>query len=531
MSNKDSNTTGLTSPIFQERVNYKPFQFPWAYDLWKTQMQMHWMADDVPSWKEDIDDWKHKLSSDEKELLTQILTFFTQGDVDVAGGYTKKYMPLFYHPELIMMMSIFASTECFDKETELLTSEGWKNVSKITEKDLLADYNQTTQQISFNKADKIVKTPYKGIMHHYLSETTDICVTPNHNLILMHPSTRKVEKKKSEQGKWGRNYLYPRAGFVENESRVSEEELDKLRLLIAIAADGCLRGLTPQGNIEHRTCDIHLYKKRKIERLQSLLIKNGIKKEPIEKGDGSKTFTFLVPESINLIEIKDLSFIKLAELNLYDLTELAHEIIFWDGSIQENTKQRYFYSTNKNAIDKFQAICVLSGLSSHISVNKLKGSVSTLNNKTIKSTKDCFVVSSGSSFWKTYPHRIKKDYDDFVYCVSVPNQNIVSRRNDKVAITGNSNHIDAYSKLIETLGFPESTYSKFLEYKDMADKHNYLWDSQDLGDPVKNIAFDIAKFSAFSEGLQLYSSFAILKSFELVNKMKGMAQIVTWSVK
>lgn len=200
-----ASTTGLTSPIFQKRNVYKPHNYPWAYTLWETQMKHHWMASDVPNWKEDIDDWKNKLSSNEKELLTQILTFFTQGDIDVAGAYTKKYLPIFHHPELVMMMSTFTNAE--------------------------------------------------------------------------------------------------------------------------------------------------------------------------------------------------------------------------------------------------------------------------------------------------------------------------------------ANHIDAYSKLIETLGFPESTYSKFLEYKDMKDKHDYLWDTVDLGDPVKNIAFDIAKFSAFSEGLQLYSSFAILKSFELVNKMKGMAQIVTWSVK
>jgi ribonucleoside-diphosphate reductase beta chain len=202
--NQLENTTGLTSPIFQGRNVYKPFKYSWAYTLYNNQQVAHWLPSEVPSWKDDISDWNTKLSEDEKYLLTQILTFFTQGDIDVAGAYCEKYLPLFKHPELRMMLTCFACAE--------------------------------------------------------------------------------------------------------------------------------------------------------------------------------------------------------------------------------------------------------------------------------------------------------------------------------------ANHIDAYSKLIETLGFPDSTYSNFLEYKDMAEKHNYLWDSIDLGDPVKNIAFDIAKFSAFSEGLQLYSSFAILKSFELVNRLKGMCQIVSWSV-
>lgn len=195
----------LNSPIFQNRSVYKPFQYPFAYDLWKIQEQAHWLADDVPSWKEDVEDWRHRLTNDERHLLTQIFRFFTQGDIDVSAAYRHKYLPMFQHPELAMMILSFANAETI--------------------------------------------------------------------------------------------------------------------------------------------------------------------------------------------------------------------------------------------------------------------------------------------------------------------------------------HVDAYSKLIETVGMPETEYSAFLDYKEMAEKHEFVWGEVDLGDPVKNLAFDIAKFSAFTEGLQLYSSFAMLKSFELVNKMKGMSQIVTWSVR
>jgi ribonucleoside-diphosphate reductase beta chain len=41
----------------------------------------------------------------------------------------------------------------------------------------------------------------------------------------------------------------------------------------------------------------------------------------------------------------------------------------------------------------------------------------------------------------------------------------------------------------------------------------------------------MAVFSAFTEGLQLFASFAILLNFPRHNKMKGMGQIVTWSVR
>ena len=89
-------------------------------------------------------------------------------------------------------------------------------------------------------------------------------------------------------------------------------------------------------------------------------------------------------------------------------------------------------------------------------------------------------------------------------------------------------HIAAYSHLIETLGMPESTYSEFSEYKEMQNKHDYI---QKLsGKSAKNVAQQIAAFSAFTEGMQLFSSFIMLLNFPRHGKMKGMGQIITWSI-
>ena len=90
-------------------------------------------------------------------------------------------------------------------------------------------------------------------------------------------------------------------------------------------------------------------------------------------------------------------------------------------------------------------------------------------------------------------------------------------------------HIAAYSHLLDTIGMPEIEYSAFLQYKEMKDKFDYM---QNVS--MKNrrdIAKTMAMFGAFTEGLQLFASFAILMNFPRFNKMKGMGQIVTWSVR
>jgi ribonucleoside-diphosphate reductase beta chain len=92
-------------------------------------------------------------------------------------------------------------------------------------------------------------------------------------------------------------------------------------------------------------------------------------------------------------------------------------------------------------------------------------------------------------------------------------------------------HIAAYSHLIETLGMPESTYNEFLEYQEMRDKHDYVTELSSKNGTLASTATHIAVFSAFTEGMQLFSSFIMLLNFPRHGIMKGMGQIVAWSVR
>ena len=93
-----------------ERATFKPFNYPWAYDAWIKHEQSHWLHTEVPM-NEDVNDWKSKLNEAEKGFLTNIFRFFTQGDIDVAGGYVNNYLPHFPQPEVRMMLMGFAARE------------------------------------------------------------------------------------------------------------------------------------------------------------------------------------------------------------------------------------------------------------------------------------------------------------------------------------------------------------------------------------------------------------------------------------
>ncbi len=90
-------------------------------------------------------------------------------------------------------------------------------------------------------------------------------------------------------------------------------------------------------------------------------------------------------------------------------------------------------------------------------------------------------------------------------------------------------HIAAYSHLLDTVGIPEVEYEAFLNIKEMRDKYDYM---QGFGTETKeDIARTLAMFGAFTEGIQLFASFAVLLNFPRFNKMKGMGQIITWSAR
>lgn len=89
---------------------YKPFRYPWAYEAWLKQQQLHWLPEEVPM-ADDVKDWRQKLTAAERNLLTQIFRFFTQADVEVNNCYMKKYSQVFQPTEVQMMLSAFSNME------------------------------------------------------------------------------------------------------------------------------------------------------------------------------------------------------------------------------------------------------------------------------------------------------------------------------------------------------------------------------------------------------------------------------------
>ena len=92
-------------------------------------------------------------------------------------------------------------------------------------------------------------------------------------------------------------------------------------------------------------------------------------------------------------------------------------------------------------------------------------------------------------------------------------------------------HQRSYALLNDTLGIPEKEYSVFLEYKEMADKIDFMTQPpKNMKKHDQNLAFELAR-SVCNEGMSLFSAFVMLLNYQRFGKMKGMCEIVEWSIR
>ena len=125
--------------ILQERVVYKPFEYPAAHDYWMKQQQAHWLHTEVPM-ANDVTDWKSNLKDHEKNVVGGILKGFAQTETVVNDYWTGLVTKWFRKPEIIMMATTFGAFETIHAEAYSLLNEqlGLDNFAEFLEDEATA---------------------------------------------------------------------------------------------------------------------------------------------------------------------------------------------------------------------------------------------------------------------------------------------------------------------------------------------------------------------------------------------------------
>jgi ribonucleoside-diphosphate reductase beta chain len=122
------------SNLLHERIIYKPFEYPEAYDYWLKQQQAHWLHTEVPMMS-DLTDWNSNLTESEKNIIGSILKGFAQTETIVNDYWSGLVTKWFRKPEVIMMATTFGAFETIHAEAYSLLNEtlGLDNFSEFLE--------------------------------------------------------------------------------------------------------------------------------------------------------------------------------------------------------------------------------------------------------------------------------------------------------------------------------------------------------------------------------------------------------------
>jgi hypothetical protein len=198
---------------------------------------------------------------------------------------------------------------------------------------------------------------------------------------------------------------------------------------------------------------------------------------------------------------------------IYELTKLEGSKL--DSETQNGDYIIKHQTISKLFADKLQVIGIFAGYVVDITNDKDIYNVSFVKTNTFSSITDKPTI---------------EDYDGNIYCVTVPTGCIVTRYNNKVLISGNSEvrHKDAYAQLLRILGL-EDEFQTVIEIPAIKNRINYLTKYLDGTRSKENKMYtkSVLLFSLFIEHVSLFSQFLIMMSFNKdKNLFKGISNVV-----
>lgn len=303
---------------------------------------------------------------------------------------------------------------CFSPETEILTKEGWTAFKDLRDKCEVAQVNQRSRNITFTQPTQIIRQPYQGNLNYISTdENIDLCVTPEHECLYYNAKTEEPYKRSASNYPSGAKQAH--AGWYVGGIVAYTEA--QVTLLAALQADGhVLKG----GQIEWI-----FTKERKIARLKWALDCIGAKYRESPKGQQIRIYC---PKQARLVFLKDKKLFGpwILDLNFTTFRNLAEEVWFWDGCYD---RRSHYSSSIKENADWVQILTCLSNRRANIR-EYWNSNPNSVTNYQVDATRKWYSIT-------TNVVNTQVPYEGIVYCVTVPEGNIIVRRNGKVCITGN----------------------------------------------------------------------------------------------
>jgi len=340
---------------------------------------------------------------------------------------------------------------CYDDQTEVLTKNGWKFFKDVTEEDEFLTRN-SNGILEYQMTSKIHKYNYKGDLIKIKSRSTDLLVTPDHNMYVVTHTDFCADRGPKFIKAQDMNYaLYriPCGGkYLPSGEELSRAQMHLIGLYLS---EGYIQKERKKSSDNIIICQNQGKKNDKMMRdiLPLTSYKRSNRKFRVKVGYEFKNFIVK-----NCGVGKYDKFISPLILNNKHLDALFESMMDGDGCRGKcgsyKGKQYYsmtYYTSSKKLVDSFQDLCLKLGYETRYVFRNRGGGI--INGRKVNKGKGCYSIYIRRSKNKkiiSKKHISKVYYNGFVYCVTVPNHTLYVRRGGTTSWCGNSGTTCAVAK-------------------------------------------------------------------------------------
>lgn len=349
--------------------------------------------------------------------------------------------------------------ECHDEETEVLERlKGWIKFSQLRQHDRVATVDLDTDTIVFQKPQKIIAQEYEGDLIYFSGHKMDIAVTPGHRMVVERFSydftashtqfcnaenLKKYRDRLKLHSNWRSCNSKPIVIPAAKNGGYPEQKIDRglfAEFLGWYLAEG---SYTARPRCPGKGYRIHVAQKKPHGKDE---LRNLLKQLPWIWNERKDGFTCSCKQLWNYLKqfgrSKDKyvpQWVKNSDADT--IRRFIRGAIAGDGTVPKNGAGRQYYTISKKLADDMQELFIKSGVSAAVTVKKTKDGC--IRGRVVKSNYTVYTVAE----WK-HPHAglvnhsgqanfRRKHYAGMVYCATVPNGTLITRRNGRPVISGN----------------------------------------------------------------------------------------------
>ena len=375
---------------------------------------------------------------------------------------------------------------CYDDDTDVLTTDGWKPWPKVDGSETFGTLNPATGELEYQRATQVFHGAYKGPMYRVRSEQVDLLVTTNHRMWVLRADTQAAKRGEQEFGiEPAENILHkrveyqkfarwvgtvPRIVTIPSTSRVWRRS-DNGATCVRIYAERCfptepfarfLGYFLAEGSVNGHQIVLAQNRGPVLDKMADAIRSMGLPAHVPASGLGCVR-TQCTPLRDMLAELGHAHEKRIPAMVQDWSPELIRvfldAVIEGDGCTHRSSNHRVIYTTSAEMADDLQVLAIKAGWSANVRIDDRVGLKRILRTgQQFRSLRPCYVVSiltkrltpTVNNNRHYAPSRYLNEdgyndgiesYDGMVHCVKVPNGLLFVRRNGKPVISANTHEI------------------------------------------------------------------------------------------